>query len=1077
MNKTGLGVAGLVFGLGLMVQAVDRPEWNNLEVLQVNRELPHATMMVYPDAQSAMAYDRTTSPWFRSLNGEWKFNWVKKPGDRPLDFFKPDYDVSGWGTIPVPSNWEMEGHGLRIYTNVEYPFEKNPPNAPTEWNPVGSYRRDFEIPTDWKGRETHIVFDGVQSAFYLWVNGEKVGYSQGSRTPAEFNITPYLKPGKNTVAAEVYRWCDGSYLEDQDFWRLSGIYRDVYLWSTAKSHIRDFTVVTDLDDQYKDAVLKVGAELTHPARKVELELFDASGTSVGKATAKGGGSISINLPVAAPQKWTAETPHLYTALLTLKGWFGRTIEVVPQRVGFREAAIIDSRFCINGVPVLIKGTNRHEHHADTGHTIDRASMIRDIQLLKENNFNAVRTCHYPNLPMWYDLCDEYGIMLWDEANIESHGMGYGDACLAKQPEWKAAHLDRIQRMVGRDKNHASVITWSMGNEAGDGENFAACYQWIKQNDPTRPVHYERSKDDGPNTDIINNMYQPSDKIREYAENPANTKPYIICEYMHAMGNSNGGAKEYWDLFCEDNLAQGGFVWDWMDQGIRQPVPAEFAGNAGKGPVKETFFAYGGWFEGPAGVRNDGNFCMNGLVDAEQVPHPGLFAMKYVQRYVHVMPVDLLAGTFTVRNWFDFTTLGDAVSGEWKIEANGKTIAQGKLPFLGVAPHAGQSLSLDLPSIVPEVGTEYFLTFEFRANPGCHPLVEAGHLLAWDQFKLPLAKAVAYEKSTGSVKAEETGTTITVRGKGFEVVFDKVGGAMRSFKAGGRNLIVAGGQPELSRALVDNERRQKPVPDPAWDNAGAHATTQSVAVEELDGAVRVSVRKTLPDVRGGFASVYTVYGSGEVAVEAAYDFAHTPGFMRPPLRVGMEWRVPTAFENIAWFGRGGETYADRNFEPVGLYHGTVDGQWTDYSRPQENGNKTDVRWVALTDGNGDGLLVSGEGGLLGIGARHYSRQTMFDSQYSFQMERSNDIFLNIDATQSGVGGINSWNATPLEPYRLNAKAYRYAYRMRPLSGDVWATLSNQAAFVASGIGTLAAPDSSTLPEIKAPKENAKKGKKK
>ncbi|MCF7863384.1 MAG: DUF4981 domain-containing protein, partial [Kiritimatiellales bacterium] len=983
----------------------------------------------------------------------------------------------GWGTIPVPSNWEMEGHGMRWYTNVPYPFKKDPPNAPMDWNPVGSYRRDFEVPHDWNGRETYIVFDGVQSAFYLWVNGEKVGYSQGSRTPAEFNITKYLKPGKNIVAAEVYRWNDGSYLEDQDFWRLSGIYRDVYLWSTAKSHIRDFTVVTDLDDQYKDAVLKIDTEILNPAGSVEVKLLDPSGKEVGRAGSPSAPHASLEIPVPSPNKWSAETPTLYTALLTLRDAAGTTIEVIPQRVGFRKVEIKDKRFCINGVPVLIKGTNRHEHHADTGHTIDRASMIRDIQLMKENNFNAVRTCHYPNCPMWYDLCDEYGIMLWDEANIESHGMGYGDACLAKQPEWKAAHLDRIQRMVGRDKNHASAVVWSMGNEAGDGENFATCYQWIKQNDPTRPVHYERSKDDGPNTDIINNMYQPSDKIREYAENPANTKPYIICEYMHAMGNSNGGAKEYWDLFREDNLAQGGFVWDWMDQGIRQPVPAEFKKNIGTGPVRETVFAYGGWWEDAANVPHNGNFCMNGLLDAEQVPHPGMFAMKYAQRNAQVNPVDLLAGTFTVKNWFDFTTLGDAVSGDWKVEANGKMIAQGKLPYLGIAPHAEQAFSLDLPAIVPEAGTEYFLTFEFRATPGYHPLVKSGHLLAWDQFKLPLAKATAYAKSTGSVTAEETGKTIAVRGKGFEVVFDKVGGAMLSFKAGGKNLIAVGGQPELSRALVDNERRQKPVPHPTWDNAGANAVVRDVVVEKTADTVRITVRKTLPDVRGGFAVAYTIFGDGEVVVEAAYDFTHTPDFVRPPLRVGMEWKVPAELENIAWFGPAGETYADRDFEVVGLHGGTVDGQWTDYSRPQENGNKADVRWVALTDGNGDGLLVSGEGGWLGIGARHYSRQTMYDSQYSFQMERSNDIFLNIDAAQSGVGGINSWNATPLEPYRLNAKTYRYTYRMRPVSGDVWATLSSQVAFAASDVAKMAMPDVSTLPEIQAPQEGKKKGKKK
>ncbi len=1057
--------------VGVAVQAV---EWSDLNTLQVNREKPHATMMVYPTEKSALHYDRTTSPWFQSLNGEWKFNWVKKPADRPVDFFKPSFNVGEWGTIPVPSNWEMEGHGLRIYTNVKYPFPKNPPHAPVDWNPVGSYRRDFEVPKDWDGRETYIVFDGVQSAFYLWINGKRVGYSQGSRTPAEFNITQYLAPGKNVLAAEVYRWSDGSYLEDQDFWRLSGIYRDVYLWSTAQSHIRDFTAVAKLDDQYKHGHLLVDAEILNPGGSVEVVLLDKAGKEIGRDGSPSRPSVSLGVPVQHPKKWTAETPNLYTALITLKDAAGKTIEVIPQRIGFRTVEIKDKRFCVNGVPVLIKGVNRHEHQADTGHTIDRASMIRDIQLLKENNFNAVRTCHYPNRPMWYDLCDEYGIMLWDECNIESHGMGYKAASLAKQPEWKDAHLDRIQRMVERDKNHASVITWSMGNEAGDGENFAACYAWIKGNDPTRPVHYERTKD--VNSDIADSMYMPSDRLRKYAESEAE-KPFIICEYQHAMGNSNGGAKEYWDLFCEDNLAQGGFVWDWMDQGIRQPVPPEFKSNIGKGPVKDTFFAYGGYFEDPVGVRNDGNFCMNGLIDSEQVPHPTAYAMKYVQRNVHVSPLDLKTGKLKIKNGFDHFILSDAVSGHWKVEANGKEVKADRVPELGIAPHAERVVSLKLPKIVPEAGKEYFLTLEFRAKKNYHPLVKEDHLLAWDQFKLPLEKPATYAVAKGRVSVNESAKSITVKGKGFEVSFDKQKGTMASYKASGKELIVAGGQPELSRAQNDNERRQKPKPNPEWDTIAEKAVVESVEVQKSGRFAKIIVRKILPNVRGGFAAVYTVLGNGEVVVEAAYNFEQTPDFMRPPLRVGMEWKVPAALENMAWYGRGGETYAGRNFEPVGIFSGTVDGQWTDYSRPQENGNKTDVRWVALASDSGKGLLVSAEGAPLGIEARHYSTQTMRESDYSFQMERSEDIFLHIDAGQSGVGGINSWGARPLEKNRLMGKTYRYTYRMLPLSGDVEKTLSKRAAFTASNVEALALPDVSWLPEIQAPHGGKNKAKEK
>ncbi len=1023
----------ILSGLFLAANAL-AVEWNDLSVLQVNREPPRATMMVYPDEQAALKYDRTTSPWFQSLNGEWKFNWVQKPADRPVDFYKPGFGVAKWGSIPVPSNWEMHGHGLAIYTNIKYPFEPNPPQAPVENNPVGSYRREFEVPKAWDGRETYIVFDGVDSAFYLWINGQKVGYSQGSRTPAEFNITKYLKPGKNLLAAEVYRWCDGSYLEDQDFWRLSGIYRDVYLWSTAKAHIRDFTVVTELDAQYKDAVLKVELQVDG-AGSVEAELLDASGNKIGHAEIQHPAS-SVKLPVTNPLKWTPETPNLYTLLLTLKDAAGKTIEVIPQRVGFRTSEIKDRRFRLNGVPLLVKGVNRHEHHADTGHTLDRASMLRDIQMLKENNFNAVRTCHYPNMPLWYDLCDEYGIMLMDEGNIESHGMGYKEETLAKQPEWKAAHLDRVVRMVERDKNHASVVFWSIGNEAGAGMNIEACYEWIKANDPTRPVSYECAENT--HNDTEGWMYKTPDEVRKYAESGAE-KPYILCEYQHAMGNSTGGAQEYWNVFYEDNLAQGGFVWDWMDQGLRTPVPENHAGNIGKGPVKETFLAYGGFFEDPAGVYNDGNFCMNGLIDANQVPHPGLFAMKWLQRNVHVAPVDLAAGTVTIKNWFDFTPLDQAVSGHWKIEANGRKVAEGRIEPLDIAPHAAAIVSLDLPTLAPEAGAEYFLALEFRAKPGYHPLVEAGHVLAFDQFKLPLETPPARRADPPPVKFEDNGNTIAVAGEGFEVCFDRADGTLASFRANGRELIRRGGRPGFWRPLVDNDGKHyngkmfKHV-DAAWHAAASNAVLESVTVERIQaGAVRVASRYQLPDLRAAYAVDYTVDGHGEVLVEASFDLRELPKKIKPPLRIGMDWLVPVEFENMEWFGRGGETYADRAFESVGRYGGTVDGQWVDYSKPQENGNKTGVRWVALTGRDGAGLLVSAEGAPLGVSARHYAPDEIWNADYSFRMKRSADIHLNIDAAQAGVGGIDSWGASPLPAYLLEAKPYGYAYRLRPVSG--------------------------------------------
>jgi beta-galactosidase len=738
------------------------------------------------------------------------------------------------------------------------------------------------------------------------------------------------------------------------------------------------------------------------------------------------------MPVDNPAKWSAESPTLYMALVTLKDEDGKVIEVIPQRVGFRKTEIKDSRFCLNGVPILIKGANRHEHHADTGHVIDRTSMIRDIQLLKENNFNAVRTSHYPNMSEWLDLCDEYGILLWDEANIESHGMGYGEETLGNNPDWMDAHLDRIERMVERDKNHTSIITWSLGNEGGDGVNFKAAFDWIKRNDPTRPIHYERCKleDEIPNTEIHSNMYMNPRKMRDYAEGD-NPLPFIICEYMHAMGNSSGGAKTYWDLFYEDNKMQGGFVWDWMDQGIRMPVPEEYKHNIGKGPVKETFFAYGGYFEDPVGVRHDNNFCMNGLLDADQVPHPGTYAMKWLHRNVHVEAVNLENGEFALKNWFDHSMLGEKLSGSWKVEANGNVVVRGELEDLNVSPKETLAFSVDYRDFQIVPGAEYFITFEFLARDNYHPLVQPDHLLAWDQFKLPIGAAVEAKAPSGEIELEERPEVILVTGEDFEVRLDKQTGDLASYTVKGLDRIVAGGRPELSRPHTDNEARQEIQPHPALKVAGVNARVKRIRASCGDGSVQIEVLKEMPDVKGEFAVTYTVYPNAEILLDVHFDLSKTPEKMRPPLRAGMEWQVPGQMEYLQWFGRSGETYLDRNFNPICLNSGTVDEQWTDYSVPQENGNKEDVRWISLTDADGIGLKIMAKGAPFGTTARFYSTQTIRDADYSFQMQRSEHIYLYIDAAQSGVGGINSWAAPPQKQHRLFDEHYAYSYRLIPL----------------------------------------------
>ncbi|TWU42973.1 Beta-galactosidase [Novipirellula aureliae] len=568
-------------------------DWENEQVVGMNKLDPRATSLPYPDRASALESTFGSSPYAKSLNGDWKFHWVKQPSDRPTDFFRDDFDVSNWDNLSVPSNWQLKGYGVPVYTNMEYPFKKDPPRVMGEppkhyttydhRNPVGSYRRDFTVPDDWDGRQIFLQFDGVDSAFYVWVNGEKVGYSQDSRTVALFDITNHLRSGNNTVAVEVYRYSDGSYLEDQDFWRLSGIYRDVTLWSAGSLHVRDFFVHTDLDEAYEDALLSIDVEIANDSDDenrftIEAELIDDTGktvfndlNAVDKVSAKQSSIVQLRRKVESPEQWSAEQPNLYRLLLTVKDDSGDIVEVATTKVGFREVEIKDGLLHVNGKTVYLKGVNRHEHDPDTGHTISVESMIRDIELMKRFNINAVRTCHYPNIPLWYALCDEYGLYVVDETNIESHGMGYGPESLAKFPSWGKAHLDRAKRMLERDKNHPSVIIWSLGNEAGNGVNFFANYDWFKARDPSRPVQYEQAGFGQRNTDIRCPMYAPISRIVKYAKNDAD-RPLILCEYSHAMGNSVGNFKDYWDAIESNPALQGGFIWDWVDQGLRKAKP-------------------------------------------------------------------------------------------------------------------------------------------------------------------------------------------------------------------------------------------------------------------------------------------------------------------------------------------------------------------------------------------------------------------------------------------------------------------------------------------------------------------------
>ncbi len=1035
--------------------AAQRPEWDDVAVLHTGTEKPHATMMVYPTAELARAGDPARSPWFQSLDGDWRFHCSKNPASRPADFYRAGYDDSAWKTIPVPSSYELHGCDIPIYTNIIYPWPqdpKKPPMVPHDVNSVGSYRTTFNVPEGWKGRQTYLHFAGVDSAFYVWVNGQKAGYNEDSRTPAEFNITRFLRPGSNHLAVEVYRYSDGAFLEDQDMWRMSGIYRNVYLWSTAAAHVRDFEVHTDLDERYRDATLRLNADVSGAqGASLTLALEDAQGKPVfAPQTRLAAARTEFSVPVPNPLKWTAETPNLYQMLLTLKDRRGRVIEVIPWRVGFRRVEIRNARLTVNGRPILIKGVNRHEHSPETGKYVPRDLMVRDIELMKRFNVNAVRTSHYPNDPEWYELCDRYGLYVLDEANIECHHYGNDPQNrLSNDPAWKAAYLDRVERMVERDKNHASVIIWSMGNESGDGPNPAACYQWTKHRDPSRPFHYEGSTSHGgSNADINSFMYPPPKEVVELARKRPDM-PLILCEYSHAMGNSSGGLREYWDIFYSGSNAQGAFVWDWVDQGIRLPVPSEYRQSYGR----DTFLAYGGWWEDKAGIRNDNNFNNNGLVAADRTPHPGLWALKYVYRNLHA--AFEAPNRIRVHNWFEFTNPRDLAEGLWEVRSrDGRALQSGRLPALDIEPGQEQTYELPLQSISPEPGGEYWLNVSFVLKTGAS-WAARGHELAWEQFALPVTVPPLPRAEAAQFPAldiDEQGDQVRLAGRDFNLIFDKHAGVISSYSYRDTKLIDRGPLPDFWRAMTDNDRGYlksvdvlptpkglPPKGTPPRDLLiwrGIEPAAAGAAVRRIDPrTAEITVRFDLAREGANAALRYTVYGSGDVIVETSY----APGSQDLPMlpRFGTELALDPGLENIAWYGRGPvETYQDRQFERVGVYRSTVDQQWVNYSRPQENGNKTDVRWVALTNDQGVGLLAVGMP-LLSVGASHYSKKDMEEAEYTFQIPRRPGVLLNLDFRQMGVGGVDSWsrNALPLEPYRLpSSQPYSYKYRLTPVAGD-------------------------------------------
>ncbi len=1066
------------------------PDWNNPEVFERGKEPAHVSLAPYADEVTAL--EAGASPYIHLLNGPWAFHWAPNPAAAPEDFYRLDFDAADWDEIPAPSNWQCEGYGTPIYTNVRYPFPvdprleaafekmhaagdhddlltlRMPPEAfeiplrvPEDENPTGSYRRRFRVPAAWTGlslrRQLFLRFEGVDSACEVWLNGAFVGYSQDSRLPAEFNITERVRWGEqNLLAVRVYRWSDGSYLEDQDFWRLSGIFRDVMLWSAPTVHLWDFTVTTALDADYRDAVLGVRATLRNAGAaaahgyQLELKVSDLddptslpphplAGQEV-TVPAEGSATCEVSLPLENPAKWTAETPHLYTLLLTLKDAAGRIVQVERTRVGFREVEILDGQLCINGAPICLRGVNRHEHDPVTGHTVSAASMIEDIRLMKQANINTVRTSHYPNVDVWYDLCDEYGLYVLDEANIESHGVWDRPA---RDPAWREAMLARIRRMVARDKNHPSVIVWSLGNESGYGPNFEAGADWVHAHDPTRPLFYNPAEDDV-RVDFISPMYPSVARLERMAADPDESRPVFLCEYAHAMGNSPGGLREYWEIFERYPRMLGGYVWDWVDQGLARRLGEDAGHNNG-----EVWYAYGGDF---GDTPNDGNFCINGVVGPDRTPHPAYWELKKMHEPISVTPVDVAGGVFEIGNRYAFQMLSGMRMG-WVIQADGATLAEGEALLAAMSAGVRHEITLPLPEITPPLpeitpppGAACWLTLRFTLAADT-AWAEQGHEIAWAQFRLPdppppaplsLEEMPALTLSTSADEAR-------VEGEDFALTFGRdAAGHIAEWRYHGREVLVDGPRLNLWRAPTDNDAEEMAG---RWREAGLDRMVEEVVDLRAEQAapqqvhVWLSTRAVTPEgaLLATCAYEYVIYGSGDVVMDRTLELAAD----LPPLpRVGMTMRVAGTHQRFAWYGRGPhETYADRKASGrVDVWRSTVEAELTPYVRPQACGNKTDVRWAALRDVEGAGLLVAALGGApFEVSAHPCTAQDLDAADHLHELPRREEITFNVDAAQSGLGTA-ACGPGVLPAYQLTASRYHQRVRLRPLvPGDEVAQL--------------------------------------
>ncbi len=1051
----------------IAILAQSTHEWEDETVNAINKEKARNSYMPYASMEQAMTDVWAASPYYLNLNGIWKFNWVKHPDMRPKDFYRDGFDVSYWDNLDVPSCWQMKGYGIPIYTNVTFPHAAKPPfimePVPAEYtkneypNPVGSYVREFEVPSTFAGRRTFIHFAGVESAMYLWVNGKKVGYSEDSRLPAEFDITNYLKSGTNRLAVEVYQWSDGSYLEDQDFWRMSGIYRDVYLYSAPNFYLRDYWLKADFNDDFSEAEFSVETNFTNFGAKGnhQLEVYllgknESPETAKPIITQQINAASKVKLPILKatvknPRLWSAEIPNLYTVLLVTKGPSGKVLMVQRSDFGFRKIEIRDQQLWVNGKSIKIKGVNRHDIDPTDGRTISRASMIRDVELFKLFNINTVRTSHYPNDPFFYSVCDRYGVYVIDEANVESHGMGYGDASLGHVKSWQDAHVSRIMNMVERDKNHPSVIMWSMGNEAGPGINFAAASAAIKARDPERPIHYERYNDVA---DVASTMY-PDVVWFEKEGLKDDPKPFFLCEYAHAMGNAVGNLQEYWDAIYAHKRLIGGCIWDWADQGLYKEIP---------GKPGEYFLAYGGDF----GDRpTDWNFCANGLTTADRQITPKMEEVKKVYQNVLMEAGDLLKGEVKITNRFSFLNL-DAFNGTWELTEDGIVVQSGFFTTdLPSGETATQHISFDKPDLKP--GSEYFLNINFSLKKS-ELWANAGHVVATEQLQIPYivpARETLVAIAYFPLSVNEKGDNVEIAGSNFSVVFNKKAGAITQLVYDNLKVIdtqkeaiygirpetgliswdtttnqrVAGPRVNVFRAPVDNDFIFGGGPGPIWQKEGLDHLKDKVTGFNVDNSdankVKVTVNLESKALKGFLVKstfVYEVSTDGQIDVEVNFD-PQKVDWLLPKLGVIME--MPAGFEELTWFGAGPhENYRDRKTSAeIGLYHKTVNEMTEAYIRPQDMGNRSDTRWFTLSNRQGKGIRISGSS--LNFSALHHLPTDLDKANHPYELVYRPETIITIDAVHNGLGG-GSCGPGPMEQYQLKPEAVTLQFSINQFS---------------------------------------------